>query len=92
MKEILKDYLHTSIVINAFDEIISTDDYDNETILASNAKRHIEQYFDGRLVHVNSPDGDPQEETMERVSGTEYIEYMFGNDYDVALEEIINEI
>jgi hypothetical protein len=92
MEELLRDYLHTEIVINAFNELVSIDDMDNEIIIASNAKYFIQGYFEGRRVVSPSSDWDPQKETMIRVSGAEYVKYVFANDYDLALVEIIGEI
>lgn len=78
--------------LNGFNEIISIDDQENESIIYQNGKREIEIYFDNRLIPVHSSDGDPQKETSERISGIEYIKIIFGGDYDEALEELINEL
>lgn len=77
------------IVINAFNEIIATDEMEVETILYSDAKRVLEGVFDNLKVHVNDSSGDPRLETSMTVSGEEYIEMMFNGDYDEALDYIL---
>lgn len=92
MKEILnkiKNSEDSDFVINGFNEIVSVNDFDEEVILFFNAKRAIEDFFEGNKLPVHDPSGDPQLESSIAVSGKEYIESVFDKNYDDALEYIV---
>lgn len=90
--EMLKKFPECQIGINGFDEIIATNELDEESLVCSNAKRVIEMAFDNQSVHVNHPSDDPALESMKKVSGKEYVKIMFNGDYDEALENILENV
>jgi len=47
-------------------------------------KRMIEDHYDGWEVTKAHHSGDPQQEYLDVVDGTEYIEYQFDGDYEEA--------
>lgn len=92
MKEILnkiKNSEDNDFVINGFNEIVSVNDFDEEVILFFNAKRAIEDFFDGTKLPLHDSSGDPRLESNVAVSGKEYIESVFDKNYDDALEHIV---
>lgn len=93
MKEILtkiKQEGNKQFAINAFNEIISVDEFDVETIIANNALRIIDDFYDNTKITIPHPSGNPDFETDEKVEGWEYINYEFEGSYDKALEDIVS--
>jgi len=78
------------IVINAFNEIISVDEFDTEKIIANDAKYIIDDFYDNAQINIPHPSGNPELETEEKVEGWEYINYEFEGSYDKALEDMVN--
>ena len=95
MKEILtkiKEEGNKEIVINAFNEIISVDEFDTEKIIANDAKYVIDDFYNNAQINIPHTSGNPELETEEKVEGWEYINYEFEGSYDKALEDIISRV
>lgn len=87
--ETIQQHPSSEIAINGFNEIIATSELDEETILYFDAKRVLESVFEGMKLPLHDSSGDPQLETSASVSGKRYIEIVFNNNYDEALEYVV---
>lgn len=52
------------------------------------AKSFIEEYFEGEEVCTNPNEPDPCKEEVEKVTGEQYVRYVFDSDYSKAFKEI----